>query len=196
MPRTGASACAERETPPPRAVIAAAMADDDRTPRLGWHLSLRLRLTIAFAGVMAAMLAAAGVFLYVQFRRDLQSTIDAGLRARTGDIVATAADETDADQLLRESDERLAQPYAVDGRLLASSTGVRGARLLTPAQARRAARTPLTVARRALPGGSARIRATVARSEDGRRWVLAVGDPLAQADHELVRLRTLLFVAG
>src|SRR5918911_1387052 len=113
---------------------AAAMADD-RASRLTWHLPLRLRLTIAFAGVMAAMLAAAGVFLYVQFRRDLLSTIDAGLRARTGDIVATAVDETDPNQLLRESDERLAQVYTVGGRGLASSTRPPGTPLLTPAEA-------------------------------------------------------------
>ena len=169
---------------------------DDRASRLTWHLPLRLRLTIAFAGVMAAMLAAAGVFLYVQFRRDLLSTIDAGLRARTGDIVATAVDETDANQLLRESDERLAQVYAVGGRVLASSRGLRGTRLLAPDEARRAAAAPVTVPARALPGGSARVRAAAARTQDARRIVVAVGDPLAQADHELMRLRTLLFVAG
>src|SRR5919206_284091 len=105
---------------------------------------------------MAAMLAAAGVFLYVQFRRDLLSTIDAGLRARTGDIVATAVDETDPNQLLRESDERLAQVYAVGGRVLASSRGLRGTRLLAPDEARRAAAAPVTVARRAPPRGGAR----------------------------------------
>src|ERR671929_65625 len=107
---------------------------------------------------MAAMLAAAGVFLYVQFRRDLLSTIDAGLRARTGDIVATAVDETDPNQLLRESDERLAQVYAVGGRVLASSRGLRGTRLLAPDEARRAAAAPVTVARRAPAGRGAPLK--------------------------------------
>src|SRR4051812_29694254 len=52
------------------------------------RLPIRLRLTLAFAGVMAVVLTATGLFLYVQLRADLDHTINQGLRSRAGDISA------------------------------------------------------------------------------------------------------------
>ena len=52
------------------------------------RLPIRVRLTIAFAAVMAAVLAAAGVFLYSQFAADLDAQLDAALRAEATDLAA------------------------------------------------------------------------------------------------------------
>jgi hypothetical protein len=45
-----------------------------------------VRLALAFAGVMAVVLTATGLFLYLQLRSDLDHAINQGLRSRAGDI--------------------------------------------------------------------------------------------------------------
>ena len=55
---------------------------------LGWprRLPIRWRLTLAFAGVMAILLAGLIAFLYFHFRSDLDYNIDQSLRARAQEI--------------------------------------------------------------------------------------------------------------
>jgi len=160
------------------------------------RLPIRLRLTIAFAGVLAATLGAAGVVIYTEFERDLDDTIDDELRPRVADIAALLAEERQPRDALAEGGERIAQVYAPDGRLLASSRPVSRGRLLTVAAARRASREVVLADRRPTPAGDARVRAVAARTRAERLRVVAVGEPLARRDRALDRLRTLLFIAG
>src|SRR5437870_2997834 len=51
-------------------------------------IPVRIRLTLAFAVVMAAVLAAAGLFLYVRLSAALDRTIDRNLRERSSDVRA------------------------------------------------------------------------------------------------------------
>src|SRR6201991_3947219 len=46
------------------------------------RLPIRVRVTLAFAGVMALVLAAAGLFIYLRLAHELDATINQGLRAR------------------------------------------------------------------------------------------------------------------
>jgi len=46
------------------------------------RLPIRVRVTLAFAGVMAVVLVAAGLFIYLRLAHELDETINAGLRAR------------------------------------------------------------------------------------------------------------------
>ena len=46
------------------------------------RLPVRVRVTLAFAGVMAVVLAATGLFVYLRLGAELDATIDKGLRAR------------------------------------------------------------------------------------------------------------------
>jgi two-component system OmpR family sensor kinase len=57
------------------------------------RIPLRLRLTLAFAGVMAIVLAATGAFLYLRLGASLDDTIDDGLRARAADVAALVRQE-------------------------------------------------------------------------------------------------------
>jgi len=91
------------------------------------RLPLRLRLTLAFGLVMAAVLAATSVVVYGIFRSDLNKTIDNSLRAR-----AAAANVESA------SGEDFAQRLSRDGSVLASSPNIGGRALVTPAQLARA----------------------------------------------------------
>jgi YD repeat-containing protein len=158
------------------------------------RVPIRLRLTIAFVGVIAVMLAATGTFLYVRFARDLEDTIDAGLSARVTDVLALSREETAVDQLLADSGERYAQTYVADGRVLASTRRMGRRRLLSVADVRRAREAPL-VADRTLPDGKGRVRAASAHIRGGMRVVVAVGEPLGRSDDELAQLGGLLLIA-
>src|SRR3954451_21489948 len=65
---------------PMRASVGIAMAS----------LPVRLRVTLAFAGVMAILLAAAGVALYARLGAELDTTINQGLHSRTADLLPAA----------------------------------------------------------------------------------------------------------
>jgi signal transduction histidine kinase len=143
-------------------------------------LPIRLRLTLAFVTVMALAFAGLGVFIYAEFRHDQSVTLDEGLHARLRDV---AADRQVGN---------LAQRYGPHGAVIAGA----GARLLTVAEARRAAAgATVTIPRRELDGvGDVRIRGGPAR---GRRpGAAAVAETLRVPDRELARLRALLLVAG
>ena len=163
---------------------------------MGRRLPIRLRLTIAFAAVLAAVLGAAGVVLYTELRRDLDDTIDAELRHRAADFVALVGDERDAGAALAAGGEPLAQVYAPSGRLLASTRQLAATRVLSVPEVRRAAREPLQLDRLATPAGEVRVLAVGARTEPDRPVVVAVGNALASHDGALERLRTLLLLVG
>ena len=53
-------------------------------------LPIRVRVTLAFAGVMAVVLAALGLFLYLRLEAELDGTIDAALQTRTAELAPLA----------------------------------------------------------------------------------------------------------
>jgi heavy metal sensor kinase len=160
------------------------------------RLPIRLRLTIAFAGVLTVVLGASGVVLYTEFDRDLDEVIDRDLNARAADMAALVAEGRDPQRTLAASGERLAQIYGPAGRLLASTAAFSGTRALTGAQVREAARERLRIDRTDTPVGDARLRAVPASGGDGEPVVIVVGEPLARTDNSLDRLRELLLIAG
>src|SRR3954447_872329 len=106
------------------------------------RLPLRLRVTAAFSLVTAVVLAATGVFLYARLGRDLDRTLDSGLRARVGDIRALARDAgghiTEGSRsLLIKKGERLAQILDPAGRVLDATPEV-STSLLSAAEVARA----------------------------------------------------------
>jgi heavy metal sensor kinase len=160
------------------------------------RLPIRLRLTIAFAGVLAAVFGAAGVVLYTELAADLDDTIDAELRHRAVDFVALVGDERSPRAALRAGAEPLAQVYDPSGRLIASTRQLRAARVLSEPEVRRAAREPVELERRSTPAGDARVLARAAPTGADRQVVVAVGNSLTGRDDALDRLRTLLLLVG
>jgi YD repeat-containing protein len=98
---------------------------------------------------------------------------------------------------LQRSGEHLAQVYDADGRLVASTRTLAAARLLPPAEARRAARVGgLAVERMQTLEGPALVRASRVRGGSARPLAVVVAEPLARRDAALGRLRRLLLIAG
>jgi signal transduction histidine kinase len=160
-------------------------------------LPIRTRLTIAFVGVMAVVLAAAGVFLYTLYRNDLDTQNDIATQAETADVAALV--HRAGPGAVAFSGERFAQVYGADGQLIASSRKAAGTHLLSPAEARLAVRGPQRIERRAYSFGEAGVRALPVRGRDehaNKRYAVAVGSGLALSNHELARLRVLLLIAG
>lgn len=121
------------------------------------RLSVRLRVTLAFTLVMAALLAATGLFLHARLGDALNDALDRGLAERSDDI-ATLLRRSDGTRaggsVLRGSGERLAQLFDRRGRLLDTTQGLGPTSLLTRAQA--------------LAAGAGPVRATRGADEDPR----------------------------
>jgi len=166
------------------------------------RMPVRLRLTAAFAGAMAVVLLATGLFVYLRLGSELDATIDQGLRSRAGDVTAlvqgAGSDLAAADRSpLTEQGESLAQVLDPDDRVVDASPALRSQPLLTRAQARRAVRVTLVVERESAPGGDEPVRllATPVRAR-GRDLVVVVGAAVDDRRDALRNLGALLLVGG
>ena len=166
------------------------------------RLPIRVRLTLAFAGVMAVVLTATGLFLYVQLRADLDHTINQGLRSRAGDISALVQQ---ADTGLRDAATAPSGGPAADfaqiidarGRVFDATPGLRRHALLTGAEMRAAQRAPTLLDRRQTRASDAPIRLlAVPVTAQGRHLVVTVGAALEDRDQALADLGTLLLIGG
>jgi two-component system, OmpR family, sensor kinase len=155
------------------------------------RVPLRIKLTLAFTGVMAVLLAAAGIALSVLVARNLDRAINGGLRARARDAAALVEGRG---QRLAESGEAIAQVLGRDGSVLDTTPRAGNAPLLDLAEVAAASRARTLVDRRL---GRERIRlfARPARSRDGPA-VLVIGESLTQREQSLETLHTLLLVGG
>ncbi len=167
------------------------------------RLPIRLRLTLAFALVMALVLAAVGSFLYLRFRSDLDGTIDQGLSTRSHDIAALVRqadrgrNEGGRSLLFQQQEEGFAQVLSAAGRVVAATPTVRFAGLLDRSQLAQASREEITFDRG--PVGHleepSRIRASPVRV-GARSLVIVAGVALDDRNDSLASLRNLLLIGG
>jgi two-component system OmpR family sensor kinase len=140
-------------------------------------VSVRLRVTLVFVAVMALVLVAAGLFLYLRLGAELDAGIERSLEAREG-VFSERGDDTAA-QVLEPS-----------GRVVRSSREAGDTPLLTPAQTRRALQDDLRLDREV---GDDRFR--LLASEAGGR-VVVVGESLDDRDEAVASLGALLLIGG
>jgi len=151
------------------------------------RVPIRLKLTLTFTAVMAAVLAATGLFLYLSLRAELDHAIAQGLRSRTGDISALVQQ---ADNGLKDaahtrgagSDSGFAQILDRSGRVFDATPGLHRP-LLSPAEIRATERGAASFERVAhMPlFGPARLLATPVRAQ-GRQLTVVAGASLADFD--------------
>jgi two-component system OmpR family sensor kinase len=144
------------------------------------RLPIRLRLTLAFAAAMAAVLALTGTLLYLGLRSSLDEAINDGLETRLADIAAGAGRGAD-------SEERLTQ--------VISQTSERP--ILDPDELEQVEAGERLRLEREVPGldGRARLLASEVDTPQGRRAVVA-GASLEDRDEALRELLGQLVLVG
>ena len=165
------------------------------------RLPVRLRLTLAFAGVMALVLAATGAFVYLRMKSELDTTVDQGLRASATDLVAVVRQSPEGldrsgSRPLIERGERIAQVLDSSGGVVGAA-GTQRRSLLAPGELGRALRGTQSIERDRVSGleGPGRLLATPVRV-DGHRLVIVVGASLDDRDEALASLLWVLVLGG
>jgi two-component system, OmpR family, sensor kinase len=166
-------------------------------------LPIRLRVTLAFAAAMAAVLFVVGLLIYVRYESELDSSIDRGLRSRAGDV-ATLLRETDSgsDALPSRAEslgeDSFAQVLTRSGQVLDTTGQSTPHPVLDRSDLRRALTGPTFVDKSNVPGldrEPARLLATSARAH-GEQLIVVVGTSLDDRDEALESLATLLLLGG
>jgi signal transduction histidine kinase len=158
-------------------------------------------VTLVFAAVMALVLGATGVFVYLRFSSELDATINSGLRSRANDVVSLVRE---ADSGLQEGprnlvggSESFAQVLGADGQVADSSPAVGRQVLLAPDELRRALRDPIFVDHGPLPGLADESRLlAVPVTTAGREQVVVVGTSTEARGESLTDLAQLLLLGG
>ncbi|MDQ3644541.1 MAG: ATP-binding protein [Actinomycetota bacterium] len=165
-------------------------------------MPVRLRLTLAFSGVMAVVLLAVGAFLYLRLERDLEASIDQGLRSRAGDVAALvregAPGSTDAGRAtLIEQEESFAQVLDSRGRVVDGTPQLRGRPLLGGGEVAEARERALFLERDSLfeDGEPTRLLAAPVTA-GGQDLVVVVGASIEDNEDALRSLLTLLVIGG
>jgi hypothetical protein len=143
-------------------------------------LPIRARLTLAFALVMATVLAATGLFVYLRFEAELDSGLDQGLRSRADEasaLVSAAAAGPGAAEIdrLAEQDESFTQVVGPRGDVIVGTPPVGRRRVLSRAQLAEAGRRPLFVDVDPPPGleGPVRVLARAQGRDASARIIVA-----------------------
>ncbi len=151
---------------------------------------------------MAVVLVGVGAFLYLRFERDLDASVDQGLRSRAGDVAALVrqADTgpTDAGRSpLTEQGESFAQILEPSGRVLDGTPQLRCRPLLAGRELATARGGTLTVERdNPLEAGEpVRLLATSVEAQDVT-VVVVVGTSIEDSENALRNLLALLLIGG
>lgn len=155
--------------------------------------ALRLRLTASFAMVIALVLAASGVLIYVQFARYIDGRTDEELRERSVTFRSLAVDGVNPKRIIALSGEEFAQIYGRRGSVIATTGGVRRQRLLTGAQLASARVKPLSADRRPTPPTDDGVRLRAFTLGDGA--VAVIAESRDDRERELNQLALLLLVS-
>jgi two-component system OmpR family sensor kinase len=168
------------------------------------RLPIRIRVTLAFAAVMAVVLTAAGFFIYSEMGTRLDESIDNGLRSRAGETATLVQSEetgvagTDTNRLI-ESDESFAQVLTPSGEVDNATGQLADTPVLSPSDLESAASdaTFFELDEGVVPGieGEVRVLATPVDTERGE-VIVVVGQSLGDRDEALTNLATLMLIGG
>ena len=142
------------------------------------RLSIRARLTVAFAAALFLVLALAGLFVYLRVSSGLTETLDDGLEARAHDVEALLARSGDRTPRLSgglfEGEEGFAQVLTPDGRVVASTLRSGAGPAIDATEIQRAADGSVLL-ERDVPGldAEARVLAQPATGAEGSAVIVA-----------------------
>ncbi len=160
------------------------------------RLSVRMKLTLLSAAVMALVLTTIGLSLYFSLKSDLDSSILQSLRSRAG-ALASVIDHSHRQALEQRQlrviprSEPFAQILAPNGSVLEGTRQAATGSLLRPAELAQAARRTTYVDR----GEQVRLIA-VPVAAGGKRFVAVVGASLEDREEALETLAGALLIGG
>jgi signal transduction histidine kinase len=153
--------------------------------------SLRVKLTLAFAGVMIVLFGGLALLLYTRMQAGLDAGINGALHARAAalaDVVRARTQGQNTGRLpLPAAGGEFAQVLSPRGRILESTSGFRKKRLIRDAELSAARRGTIQI-------GHEGSRLLARPTASGK--VVVVGVSLAERDHALNTLGELLFIGG
>ncbi len=165
------------------------------------RIPIRLRVTLVFAAVMAIVLAATGLFLYLRLESSLNRSIDQDLRSRSQQLireirVQNAGIGEAARQVLDGHAEEFAQVLTTSGNLF-SPERQHTRPVLTRPQAASASRHEITF-ERPHRGGNREAERFIAHpfEFEGPTLIAVVGASLGNRDDALASLLRLLLIGG
>jgi two-component system OmpR family sensor kinase len=150
--------------------------------------------------VIAVVLAGTGVFVYLQFQHEAETTVDSGLSSRADELAAVVRQEetnlAGREAHLVGKTDSFAEVLDPSGTVIDSSSVIGTADLLDPDQLRAAARAPTFVNRGPLPGldGGSRLLAVPVNTSAGKR-IVVVGTSTQDTNETRTDLEQLLLVA-
>jgi signal transduction histidine kinase len=159
-------------------------------------------VTLVFALVMAVVLTAVGLFLYLRLAAQLDESLETALRSRATEVAALARDgggglEAAGSNPLVEQDESFAQLLAPNGNVVDSTPQVAGTAVLERSQAEAAMGGASFSERSSLPGIEGEVRMLAAPVDVGGRTLIAiVGSSVDDRDEALGDLASLLLIGG
>ena len=150
--------------------------------------------------MIAVVLAGTGVFVYLQFQHEAETTVDSGLSSRADELSSVVRQEetnlAGREAHLVGKTDSFAEVLTTSGTVIDSSPVIGTADLLDPDQLRAAARAPTFVSRGPLPGldGGARLLAVPVDTPAGKR-IVVVGTSTQDTNETRTDLEQLLLVA-
>lgn len=165
------------------------------------RLPIRVRVTLAFTGAMAVLLAGLGAFLYLELGDRLQETLDAGLETRVGElssrVSAGAPTALARSGGLGDEDESFAQVLTPGGRVRDGSSFLGDVPAIGTEELTAAAAEPAFAdVSPAGFDGPARVLAAPVTTPEGTKLVVLAGASADDRDEALAELRALLLVGG
>ncbi len=166
------------------------------------RVPIRVRLTLAFTGVMAVVLALTGLFLYLRLESDLDSTIDRSLRGRADDVGALVLNggaglRAGGSDRLTEQGESFAQVLGANGAVVDGTPRLGTRPLLGAAELERARRDALVVEKPSIAGEDEAVRLLATPIQTQRsRYVVVVGTSLEARGDALESLLAQLLIGG
>jgi two-component system, OmpR family, sensor kinase len=146
------------------------------------------------------VLAGTGVFVYLQFQHEAETTIDQGLQSRADELAAVVRQEetnlSSHHQHLVGKTDSFAEVLDPSGEVLDSSPVIGGADLLDAEELAAATKAPTFFTRGGVPGldGGVRLLAAPVSTPAGKR-IVVVGTSIEERDDASTDLEQLLFIA-
>jgi two-component system, OmpR family, sensor kinase len=163
------------------------------------RLPIRVRLTLAFSAVMAVVLCATGVFVYLRLGSELNHTLNDGLRAQADRLTALVrqSDSTlGSGPQLSDRDDSFAQVLDAEGDIVDASPQTGRRPLLNRSEVARANRGTIFIDRDRQPGADEPVRLLATPiTVEGKR-LLVVAGASNERDEALDKLLTQLLFGG